>query len=986
MKILDYAYRILGLSFLFLKGTLAAGQVDPTSIPGCLLWLDAAQSVDSTGDVVNCWNNLARNDYHAVQSIDASKPMLLHEAWSGHTVIHFDGVDDHLIIQNSISDFQFSDEFTVFVVGRVTARDSSGPGGFIGNFSTGSDYKEGWCMRTRTDGTYDLLLGNGKWNQAEGGSVAFADDFVLLNGLYANESGSGRMYCYSSLSEVETSKGLSPLNLVNSNKELVIGMYLNSGSTVLDQAVECDIAEIIIYDKGLSDTDRSAIWDGLIEKYSLSVGNPTFYVEDFSPSLSLPSAYEVSADEPIAIRFNSAIDMSTIDSILVARYGADGYPQGSNWSSVSGSWSASSGGTVATFTPSLPFNKGELIIVKIGASLMNADGSAYAEGADSRFSFITENNSNYPVSTTVNMSMATVQHDDGSDHFLPIEMIVPDTGSPVPVMFWVHGGGWSGGDSGTMASSELKNATYPDFLARKLGIAVANVTWRSLNNSEGTFAKAVNDVELAIQYVRDNASAYNIDTSRMGLYGGSAGTPMSSLISQLDTNVVCYVGLNGLYDFANRTGSPGFGNGNAFSQDIPSLEANSAINSIRVPGPDTLLLHGDMDSTIEHEQSIYYADAINDAGGFAKALIYSGEAHAFFNPGNPAHIPTMYEVGKHLTRVFALEPQDSTSASPNTLATWDAGTSGTPDYGLSGTTSDLTGATGDNRSDNSDDGTSGSRTEKPVPGLANTSFTVKVQDVVRLDFTNNTGADINLKGFYFDYNRLFVGSPQDFTVEYASGDLADIAPVIIYSITESKRGAWENHDALISAALTDHVLADGESATFTISFNNGGASAGALDNIMLLKSDPDLVDEVVRWAQAEPYNLSAPDDARTADPDSDGYSNEFEYYFGMNPRDSGNQAANKKAPFAHVVTNNSLDYLAITFAYRIDNPSINYKIWTSNDLSRWTDEGDPMSSENFTVVTDRLPGNDDLTATATVKYNRDFAAHSKFFLKLDAKE
>jgi dienelactone hydrolase len=206
-----------------------------------------------------------------------------------------------------------------------------------------------------------------------------------------------------------------------------------------------------------------------------------------------------------------------------------------------------------------------------------------------------------------------------------------------------------------MESSELKQAVYADFLSRKLGVAVANVTWRSLNNSEGTFQKAVSDIELAIQYVRDNATTYKIDTSRMGLYGGSAGTPMSSLISQLDEGITCYIGLNGLYNMAERTQPYSFGAGTAFDQHIPSYEANSANTHIRVPGPATLLLHGNLDTTIEHQQSLLYAEAITDLGGVAKALIYDGETHAFFNKKRTAHIPTMYEVGKHLRKVFGLE-------------------------------------------------------------------------------------------------------------------------------------------------------------------------------------------------------------------------------------------------------------------------------------------------------------------------------------------
>jgi len=183
---------------------------------------------------------------------------------------------------------------------------------------------------------------------------------------------------------------------------------------------------------------------------------------------------------------------------------------------------------------------------------------------------------------------------------------------------------------------------------------VANVSWRSQDKSERTFAKATNDVSLAIQYVIDHAAEYGIDTSRMGLYGGSAGTPTSALVAQANTNITCYIGFNGLYDFVNRTPPYGFGGGTSFQQDIPSLEANSAALNVRADPPDTLLLHGSADTTIEHQQSLRYAEKIVEAGGNATALIYRDEVHAFFNDGRPMHLPTLHAASKHLRKVFGL--------------------------------------------------------------------------------------------------------------------------------------------------------------------------------------------------------------------------------------------------------------------------------------------------------------------------------------------
>jgi acetyl esterase/lipase len=154
-----------------------------------------------------------------------------------------------------------------------------------------------------------------------------------------------------------------------------------------------------------------------------------------------------------------------------------------------------------------------------------------------------------------------------------------------------------------------------------------------------------------------HADEYGLDTDRMGLYGGSAGTPTSALVSQCNTNISCYVGFNGLYNFTHRTGTGSFGQGSAFKQDVPSYEANSAALNVRQDPPDTLLLHGTADTTIECEQSAWYAQDLSAAGGSAEVLLYRDEVHAFFNSGRPMYYPTMYAAGRHLIRVFKLEQQ-----------------------------------------------------------------------------------------------------------------------------------------------------------------------------------------------------------------------------------------------------------------------------------------------------------------------------------------
>jgi acetyl esterase/lipase len=634
-----------GIDNIAMDATLAQA-VDPLQP---VVWLDASEGVGLDNGVAVWTNRAAQGTFNAVQVNTAQRPALLYETWPGHRVIHFDGVDDFLALENTASNLQVEGEFTVFTVGRTTGGDFSAYGGFLGTFRTGAGYKSGWTLRTKSDGTYGFIVGNSNWNQVDGGTGLLGDDFVMLNARYLDDGdGTGTMELFSSLLEEPESKSVNPYALGNSGRDIVIGMFNEPNTDLLNGAMECDIAEIRIYDRALSDEERQAVWDELSLKYEIAI-TPALLVEDFQPA-----GWQVPVGTPVEITFSEPMDAGSVTNIIICTGGLDGLPESGSHRRVEGQWAASVSNTVFTFTPDSPFAPGDLVMAEIPTNVLSESGTEYRTVSRETFSFLIDNGVSYAVTTNLIDPMAVVLHDNDDPHDLPLELFIPDTPEPSPVMFWVHGGGWSGGDSGTWERSDLKKATMAYYLAEKLGVAVANVTWRSLDNSDGTFTKATNDIELAIQYVMDHAATLGIDTSRMGLYGGSAGTPTSALVAQANTNISCYIGFNGLYDFVNRVPPYGFGGGTGFEQDDPSLAANSAALNVRTDPPDTLLLHGSADTTIEHQQSQQFASAIQAAGGEADALIYRDEVHAFFNDGRPMHLPILHAASRHLMKVFGL--------------------------------------------------------------------------------------------------------------------------------------------------------------------------------------------------------------------------------------------------------------------------------------------------------------------------------------------
>lgn len=91
--------------------------------------------------------------------------------------------------------------------------------------------------------------------------------------------------------------------------------------------------------------------------------------------------------------------------------------------------------------------------------------------------------------------------------------------SPTPLVFHIHGGGWVNGDKARVAGLER-------YLAA--GISVVSINYRFVTQAIEAGVKPpvqwpLTDAPRALQFVRSKAREWNIDKSRVGATGGSAG-------------------------------------------------------------------------------------------------------------------------------------------------------------------------------------------------------------------------------------------------------------------------------------------------------------------------------------------------------------------------------------------------------------------------------------------------------------------------------
>ena len=103
-----------------------------------------------------------------------------------------------------------------------------------------------------------------------------------------------------------------------------------------------------------------------------------------------------------------------------------------------------------------------------------------------------------------------------------LDIALPNVGQgPFPVIIGVHGGGFKFGDKGEEWSNSMLEGV-------KRGYAVVNINYRL--SDEAKWPAPINDLKAAIRWVKANAVVYNIDPSKIPLWGGSAGGHLVSLV------------------------------------------------------------------------------------------------------------------------------------------------------------------------------------------------------------------------------------------------------------------------------------------------------------------------------------------------------------------------------------------------------------------------------------------------------------------------
>ena len=224
--------------------------------------------------------------------------------------------------------------------------------------------------------------------------------------------------------------------------------------------------------------------------------------------------------------------------------------------------------------------------------------------------------------------------------------------SAVPAVVYVHGGGWTGGDS-SFAPDSLVGQVASTVVAR--GWVVVSINYR-LAPRFGWPAQ-IEDAKCAIRFLRANASVLHIDPRHIGAIGDSAGGQVVSLLGlagpeagfdvgqypDQSSAVQSVVDLYGPSDLTStdwehspvvQAVAPAIfgttlGPAPAGTLASASLRAASPVTYIGWDEPPFLIVQGDEDTVVPPGQSVELADRLRAAGSDPTLVMVHGAQHEF---------------------------------------------------------------------------------------------------------------------------------------------------------------------------------------------------------------------------------------------------------------------------------------------------------------------------------------------------------------------
>jgi acetyl esterase/lipase len=240
-----------------------------------------------------------------------------------------------------------------------------------------------------------------------------------------------------------------------------------------------------------------------------------------------------------------------------------------------------------------------------------------------------------------------VPYGGGPQGNLCVDVYLPTSAGRHPALLCLHGGAW-------LRGSQRQYKSWGPWLAER-GYAVVAVDYRLSSQVSPAWPGVWEDVCRALDWLIANASALQINAARIGTIGDSVGGHMAAMLS-LHESTAKYIramaGVYGIYDLPDwwrvtqppkRTDDPVVKlMGKPYPYAKEDYENFSPLHRLKKlagrPTASYLIIHGDQDAIVHHNQSERFVAALRDKRAQVEDMLLPGAGHHWFTlaEDNPA--------------------------------------------------------------------------------------------------------------------------------------------------------------------------------------------------------------------------------------------------------------------------------------------------------------------------------------------------------------
>ena len=244
---------------------------NPQQIAGLQLWLkadegvynDAGTTLATDGQTVQEWHDWSGNNNDFTQTTGASKPTWSTNTVNGYPVVTFDGSATQMLA----SDFIGTNDITLFIVAKS---DNASP-------VNETILRQGYTSGTSVSMAAFLSSTNFSFSCVDNTSTGYTDStplstgFAVYSGAYSSNSSIIEVHTNGD-SNGTTATGGNPL--FASSVDVVLGARPTSDLTTpatFDRHFDGGVAEVLIYNSSLSDSNREKVERYLANKYGITI-------------------------------------------------------------------------------------------------------------------------------------------------------------------------------------------------------------------------------------------------------------------------------------------------------------------------------------------------------------------------------------------------------------------------------------------------------------------------------------------------------------------------------------------------------------------------------------------------------------------------------------------------------------------------------------------------------------------------------------------